>query len=411
MEDAPNERGLERRPGRFGVIDTASDMVLKASRADRRAPWHRKMPQSGPVMVGCLRQALKLQTMTRSRLADAEPRAEIQRTDREKDAVSDEHEDWEVSPRAQPRAADYGFDLDRTLSSVVGLSARVASDAYTADTLGIERGGNGVVIREDGVVLTIGYLVTEAEEVLLETHRGRVVPAHVLGYDQASGFGLVQALEPLDVPALTFGDSRHAGNGERVILAGAGGRRHSIAADIVARQEFAGYWEYLIEEAIFTAPGHPNWGGAALIGKAGDLLGIGSLQLQHQAESGRVRALNMVVPIELLLPIYDDLLAGKTAKAPRPWLGVYAHEIDKAVVIVGIADKGPADRAGLRKGDIVKVAAGMDIANLADFYRSMWALGAPGVEVPLTLEREGDVFDIRITSSDRRQFLKRPRLH
>ena len=180
--------------------------------------------------------------------------------------MSDEYEDWEVSPRAQPKAADYGFDLDRALFAVVGLSARVAGDAYTAETLGVERGGNGVVIREDGVVLTIGYLITEAEEVLLETHRGRVVPGHVLGYDGSTGFGLVQALEPLGLPALKLGDSRHAGVGESVILAGAGGRRHSVAAEIVARQEFAGYWEYLIEEAIFTAPGHPNWGGAALIG-------------------------------------------------------------------------------------------------------------------------------------------------
>ena len=118
----------------------------------------------------------------------------------------------------------------------------------------------------------------------------------------------------------------------------------------------------------------------------------------------------MVVPSELLVPIYEDLLSGKAGTA-RPWLGVFAHEIDKNVVIVGVADKGPADRAGLRKGDIVKVAAGMDIANLADFYRSMWALGGPGVEVPLTLEREGDVFDLRVTAADRRQFLKTPRLH
>ena len=165
-------------------------------------------------------------------LADVVVRAEIWSKARETDAVSDEYDDWEVSPRAQPKAADYGFDLDRALSAVVGLSARVGEDAYTAETLGIERGGNGVVIHEDGVVLTIGYLITEAEEVLLETHRGRVVPGHVLGYDGSTGFGLVQALEPLGLPALKLGDSRHAGVGEPVILAGAGGRRHSVAAEI-----------------------------------------------------------------------------------------------------------------------------------------------------------------------------------
>ena len=179
----------------------------------------------------------------------------------------------------------------------------------------------------------------------------------------------------------------------------------------MARQEFAGYWEYLIEEAIFTAPSHPNWGGTALIGRSGDLIGIGSLHLQQQTSGGRIVPLNMVVPVELLTPIYDDLRTGRAGRKGRPWLGVYAQEIEKSVVIVGIASKGPADRAGLRRGDIIRSAAAMEISNLADFYRSMWALGDAGVDVPLTLEREGDVFELRVTSADRGSFLKRPRLH
>ena len=193
-------------------------------------------------------------------------------------------------------------------------------------------------------------------------------------------------------------------------MAGAGGRRRSLAGTIVARQEFAGYWEYLIEEAIFTAPSHPNWGGTALIGHDGDLLGIGSLHLQQQTARGRIVPLNMVVPVELLTPIFDELLTGR-ARNGRPWLGVYAQEIQKSVVVVGVAGRGPAERAGLRPGDIIRRTAAMDITNLADFYRSMWALGPAGVDVPLTLEREGDVFDLRVTSADRGSFLKRPRLH
>ncbi len=325
--------------------------------------------------------------------------------------MSDGTDDWEIPAGAQPRPGDYAFDLDRALSAVVGLSARVPENAFTADTLGVERAGNGVLVRDDGVVLTIGYLVTEAEEVFLETIRGRVVPGHVLSYDQATGFGLVQALEPLGIPAVALGDSRHAGVGEAVVVAGAGGRRHSVAARIVARQEFAGYWEYLIEEAIFTAPGHPNWGGTALIGSDGGLLGVGSLQLQHQSRGGDVRPLNMMVPVELLSPIFDALLRGGHDRSGRPWLGVYAHEVGRNVVIVGVAGKGPADRAGLRKGDVVRTAGGMDITNLADFYRSMWALGEPGVAIPLTLDREGDVFEIQVKSADRRKFLRTPRLH
>ncbi len=326
-------------------------------------------------------------------------------------AVSTEFEDWEVTPTAQPKAGDYGFDLNRALSSVVALSARVPEDAFTAETLGIERGGNAVLIRQDGLLVTIGYLITEAEEVLLRTTEGQVVHGHVLGIDQASGFGLVQALDPMDIPAIGLGDSRHAGPGQRVVIGGAGGRRRSLAGKIMARQEFAGYWEYLIEEAVFTAPSHPNWGGSALIGPDGDLLGIGSLHLQHQTSAGNALPLNMMVPVELLTPILDDLSKGRSARKPRPWLGVYAQEIHKQVVIVGIAGKGPAGRAGLKAGDIIRAAAGMEITNLADFYRSMWALGTAGVEVPLTLERESDVFDLRVASADRRSFLKTPRLH
>ena len=322
-----------------------------------------------------------------------------------------EFEDWEVAPSDRPRGSDYGFDLDRALSSVLALRAEVPDDAFTADALGVERAGNAVLIRQSGIVLTIGYLITEAERVSLRTNRGQIVDGHVLGYDQSSGFGCIQALGDLDIPAIRLGDSRHAGVGDDIVVGGAGGRRRSLAGQIVARQEFAGYWEYLIEEAIFTAPSHPNWGGTALIGSAGELLGIGSLHLQQQTSNGSVVPLNMMVPIELLTPIVDDLVAGRAGKVARPWLGVYAQEMQKSVVVVGIAGGGPADRAGLRPGDTIRRAGEMDITNLADFYRSMWATGPAGVDIPLTMEREGDVFELRIASADRRSFLKTPRLH
>lgn len=325
--------------------------------------------------------------------------------------ADDFDEDGDVPLEARPRPRDYDFDVDRALTAVVALSASVPDDAFTASTLGTERAGHGVLISDTGIVLTIGYLVTEAAEVQLQTRSGVTVEGHVLGIDQTSGFALIQALEPLGVSALALGDSRHAAPGDAVIVAGAGGRRRSLAGKIAARQEFAGYWEYLIEEAIFTMPGHPNWGGAALIGAEGTLLGIGSLQLQHQSASGPPRALNMIVPVELLVPIYDDLMAGRTARPPRPWLGLFAQEHDGGVVVLDVATAGPARRAGLRRGDIVRHAAGMEITNLADFYRSIWALGPAGVDVPLTMERDGDVFDLVLKSADRRSFLRTPRLH
>src|SRR6266480_4182318 len=270
--------------------------------------------------------------------------------------------DYKVSPSVQPKPQEYGYDLDRALASVMGLHAIIPNDAFTAETLGTERAGNAVLIDERGVVLTIGYLVTEAETIWLHLNDGRVVPGHVLGYDQATGFGLVQALAKLDLPALPVGDSTMTPLEEKVVVGGAGGRQRSVAARVVGKQEFAGYWEYVLDEAIFTAPAHPNWGGTALIGPDGDLLGVGSLQLQHAAERGQTQNINMMVPIDLLKPIIDDVLKfGRRNAPPRPWLGLYATEVENRLVIVGLADRGPAKQADLRTGDIVISVAGKEV--------------------------------------------------
>lgn len=311
----------------------------------------------------------------------------------------------------RPRAASCRFDLDRALRAVVGLHARVPSDAFTAATLGDERVGNGVVIREDGIVLTIGYLVTEAEEVTLTTHDGRAVPAHPLGIDGETGFALLQALEPLDLPALPVGTSEALAEGEPLVVAGAGGRRHAASARLVARKPFAGYWEYALDHALFTAPAHPHWSGAAVIGPEGDLVGLSSLHVQQETAGRSAMSLNMSVPAELLAPVLDDLLAGGRSGPARPWLGLFAQEIDGQVTAVGFAGEGPARRAGLNPGDVVLAVGGEPVEDLADLYRKIWALGPAGVEVPLTLEREGDVFEVDVRSADRRKYLKPRRYH
>jgi len=319
---------------------------------------------------------------------------------------------WKVPSSAQPKPEDYGYDLERALSCVVGLRTIVPADAFTADTLGTERAGNGVFIRGNGLVLTIGYLITEAETVWINLGDGRAVPGHVLGYDQETGFGLVQALAKLDVPSLEIGESASAAVGERVVVAGVGGRQRSVAARIVAKQEFAGYWEYVLDEAIFTAPAHPNWGGTAMIGPAGDLLGIGSLQLQHAGDKGKTQNINMIVPIDLLKPIIDDLMKfGRRDMPPRPWLGLYATEVENRLVVVGLADRGPAKTADLRTGDIVLSVAGKDVRDLASFFRRIWAQGQAGVDVPITIYRDGETMDLRVKSSERNRFLKGPSLH
>ncbi len=318
--------------------------------------------------------------------------------------------EWKVPPSAQPRAEDYNYDLERALSSVVGLHSIIPPDGFTAETLGIERAGNGVLI-DNGLVLTIGYLITEAATVWLHLGDGRVAEGHALGFDQETGFGLVQVLGKLDLPVLPIGSSAAADIGERVVIGGAGGRTRSLAGRIAARQEFAGYWEYVLDEAIFTSPAHPNWGGTALISAQGELIGVGSLQLER-AREGKNEHLNMVVPIDLLKPILDDLRKfGRVNKPARPWLGLYSTEIEDKIVAVGIAPKGPAARAELKTGDVILAVKGETVSTLASFYRKVWALGQAGVEVPLTLYREGVTFDVRVNSSDRQKFLKAPRMH
>jgi S1-C subfamily serine protease len=320
--------------------------------------------------------------------------------------------DWKVPVSAQPKPEDYDYDLDQALSAVVALRASVPQDAFTAETLGTERAGNGVFIRGNGLVLTIGYLITEADTIWITLSDGRSVPGHVLGFDQETGFGLVQALAKLDVPTLPIGDSATATIGERVVVGGAGGRQRSVAARIVAKQEFAGYWEYVLDEAIFTAPAHPNWGGTALIGPAGDLIGIGSLQLQQAFERGQTQNINMIVPIDLLKPIVDDLVKfGRRNRPARPWLGLYATEVENRLVIVGLADRGPAKKADIRTGDIVLSVAGRDVRDLAGFFRRIWEQGQAGVEIPLTIYRDGETMDLRVKSSARNNFLKGPSLH
>jgi S1-C subfamily serine protease len=321
--------------------------------------------------------------------------------------------DWQVPTSARPKQEDYGYDLDRALMAVVGVHTKIPEDAFTAETLGTERMGHGVLIRDRGVVLTIGYLVTEAEEVWLNPAEGPPVQGHVLAYDQETGFGLVQALARLDLPSLALGRSSDTRVGEPVVVGGAGGRKRSVAARIAAKQEFAGYWEYVLDEAIFTTPAHPNWGGTALIGAGGDLLGVGSLQMQQAPERGRPGGdLNMIVPIDLLKPILDDMLkTGRANRPQRPWLGLYATEIEDKIVVVGLARGAPAQKAGLKTGDVVLSVGGAEVSDLAGLYRRIWSRGAAGVEVPLTVYRDGRTFEQTVVSSDRNRFFKAPSLH
>jgi len=304
---------------------------------------------------------------------------------------------------------------ERILDSVVRLRAQIPAEARTASYLGTEREGSGVVIDDDGLVVTIGYLITEAMGVEIVPNRGKPVRGAVVGFDNESGLGVVRALEPLDVKPLPLGHAAALRERQPVLVASFGGPDAAQPAVVVGRHEFAGYWEYLLDDAIFTVPAHPNWGGAALIGGDGKLLGIGSLTVRASAagedsDPGNGAAPgNMFVPIDRLQPILGDLLAlGRPGTPQHPWLGVNCQELFGHVVVVRVSPDGPAEQAGLSRGDTIQAVAGTPVRTLPEFYRTLWRRGDAGVEVPLTVGRGhgGDTREVTVKSIDRYKYLK-----
>jgi S1-C subfamily serine protease len=223
---------------------------------------------------------------------------------------------------------------------------------------------------------------------------------------------LVQALEPLDVEPLRLGRSAVISVGERVVVAGAGGLEHAVDARVVAKQEFSGYWEYLLEEAIYTTPPHPHWAGTALISGDGGLVGVGSLYVQQVTPNATPMDVNMMIPIDLLPPIVDDLMRFGVVKRPsRPWIGMQAAEFGENLVVVGLTDNGPAEAADIRVGDVVTGVGGNPVESLGDLFRGMWGLGEAGITVPLNIFRNGQQIEINISSEDRARIYKSPKLH
>ena len=319
--------------------------------------------------------------------------------------------EWAFPVEMRPRPEEWRFNLEHALDSVVSLRAEIPEDAFTAQILGTERAGNGVVIREDGLILTIGYLITEASTIWITTNKGTVAGGFPLAYDQVTGFGLVHPLGKLGVRPLERGAANSCRVGENVVMAGHGGAAHALKATVFAKREFAGYWEYVLDEAIFTAPAHPQWGGAALIGAEGKLLGIGSLLVQEKIDAGTIQG-NMIVPIDLLAPILDDMVKlGRPNRPPRPWLGMYATEAGARLVVAGLAPGGPAEKAGLQVGDAILGVAGTKPGSLADLFRRIWACGNAGCKVPLRVLRETATKEYLLKSVDRNDFLKKPHLH
>ncbi len=295
--------------------------------------------------------------------------------------------------------------------SLVKLRAVVPEDAFTAGILGSQRIGSGIVIGEGGLILTIGYLIAEAIDVWLTTHQGRLLAGHALAYDQATGFGLVLSLEDTGLAPLRFGSSEDLRAGSKGLVLSYCEFAEPQAVQILARREFAGAWEYLLDSAIFTVPAHSHWSGAALVDERGGLVGVGSL-LVREAAAGEELNANMFVPIDLLKPILSDLrLLGHAAGRSRPWLGVYSVAVSGRVYVTGVAEGSPAQQADLREGDLISRVADHDVGTLAEFYRRLWALGPAHSSVPLTIVRGGTRVNMSVPSIDRSDLLKRPQGH
>ncbi|MBM3556740.1 MAG: serine protease, partial [Alphaproteobacteria bacterium] len=272
------------------------------------------------------------------------------------------------------------------------------------------RDGNGIVIDDSGLVLTIGYLVIEAMAVTVRDVADRPVSAEVIGYDHDTGFGLVRAERPLGVRPLRFGDPKTVAAGDSVLVIGHGGEGGAIPAYVMSKRHFAGYWEYMLDEAIFTAPPHPNWGGTALVDKDGKLIGVGSLFVQDSVRGAVAVPGNMFVPIDLLRPIFADLLAnGRRSGPQRPWLGVLSNDQLGAVVITRVTPESPAAKAGLKPGDIVAGVGDKAVSSVMDFYRALWAMGDAGTSIPLAVVRRDGPVSVEVKSGNRYDYLQKKR--
>ena len=304
---------------------------------------------------------------------------------------------------AQDSRQDQAAEL---LSAVVQVKSKILPNARSLATLGPQRQGSGVLVRE-GYVLTIGYLVIEAEAIEVAAADGKVVPATLAAYDHATGFGLLKLIGPIAGKPLPLGDPATLAEREPAMIATYGGREGVSLVYVVSRRPFSGSWEYQLDSAIYTYPPVENWSGAALIGAKGELLGIGSLIVGDAGGPGTQSPGNMFVPVDILKPILEDLIAKGRAPGPlRPWLGLNAEEIRGRLFVARVSPEGPADRAGVKSGDIVIGVGGEEVGSLAEFYRKVWARGEAGVEVPVRVLQGMQVRDISIRSIDRLQYFR-----
>ena len=298
-------------------------------------------------------------------------------------------------------------NAEDVLAAVVRIKMTAIPNARSTTTLGPSREGTGVVIDERGHIVTIGYIVIEADSIEITTQDDRTVPATLVGYDHASGFGLLRASVPLGVKPMPMGQAADVAPREPVMVLPAGGREAASLAYVVSKRKFAASWEYLLDTAIFTSPPTLQWAGAALVSREGKLVGVGSLFVRETLEGDSQAPGNMFVPIDLLKPILADLIEkGRRSGPARPWMGLATEELHGHRFVTRVSPDGPADRAGIRNGDIVMGVGADPVKSHEELYRKVWGLGAAGVEVPLKILQGVDMRELKLRSIDRFQYFK-----
>ena len=305
---------------------------------------------------------------------------------------------------SSPANADQ--DPSRLFDAVVRVQSTVPADARTAKSLGTEREGNGVIIDAGGLILTIGYLILEADTIQIVNANNKRIPARFIAYDHDTGFGLIKTDRPLEVEPVPLGDSSQISQGDPVLIVGHGGTDAVQGARVLSRGEFTGYWEYLLDNAVYVTPPFSDFGGAALIDRNGKLIGIGSISTRLAMAGIGAIPCNMFVPVDLLKPILSDLINyGKSTAPPRPWLGMHLEEVYGHVVVLRVSADGPAEKAGVQAGDLILTVDDKPVTDLADCYRKVWALGNAGVTVPLGILQGTKIQEVKLTSANRQEYL------
>jgi S1-C subfamily serine protease len=323
------------------------------------------------------------------------------------DLSTKEPADAESKPEATKETSAESSDARQLFAAIVKVQTRAVPNARTASQLGQERDGSGILIGDDGLILTIGYLIVEADEVKIVDRNGRTLPAKIVAYDHASGLGLIRAAAPLDAKPVPFGDSTKLAERDPVMIVNSGGADDATLAIVVSRRQFTASWEYMLEQAIFTSPPSPNWSGAALVDANGRLLGVGSLIVRDALGGEHELPGNMFVPIDVLKPVLADMIRNGRRPGPaRPWLGIATDEHGGRVIVTRVSPEGPGDRAGIKAGDIILAVGGQGVRSQAEYYTKVWQSGAAGTDIPLRMLQGIDVKELEVHSIDRIEYFR-----